>query len=73
MCKGGENSVNWGESIGGIVNNYIDKGNQYRSLRSLVATIINNVSKEVSTRAECTFSLSGGSLKRFSYGFTRIC
>ena len=73
-CKGGENSVVWGKSIQAMLESYVDDGNEDANLRSLVATVMNSVSKQKSApRAECMFSLSGGILKRSSYGFTRVC
>ena len=50
------------------------QGNSDDNLRSMVAKIMNIIPKQKSApRAECMFSLSGGALKRSSFGFTRIC
>ena len=54
-----------------MLENYIDDGNKDASLRSLVATIMNRVSKQKpAPRAEYVFYLSGGILNWSSYACT---
>ena len=73
-CKGGDSSVVWGDIIKWMLDTYIDTGNQDGNLRSLVATIMNNVSKQHAvSRLEWIFTLCGGKLERSSFGFTQIC
>ena len=72
-CKGGENSVVRGDSINEMLDASIDKDNEDGHLKSLVATIMNAVSKQHSIpRSEFMFTLSGGKLKRQSFEFAMI-
>ena len=69
--KGGENSVIWGDGMKSMLYDYVDEGNNNRKLKSLVATITNNVTKKWSiSRSKCMLTLRGGKLKRSSFGFT---
>ena len=72
-CKRGDNSVIWGDNMTYMLDTYIDKGND-GNVRSLVATLMNNMSKQQSvSRSECMFTLCSGKPKRSSFGFTTIC
>ena len=72
-CKGRENPVVWDDTMEDMVDAYIKSGKE-GNLRSLVATIMNNVSTQQSVfMSQPAFTLCGGKLKRSSFGFTRVC
>ncbi len=74
-CKGGENSANWQSVSRTITEEYCARpGNGDRSIRSLVAKHMNEISKNMSvTRDQSQFLLGGGSLKRSSVGTPLKC
>ena len=47
ICKGRENSVVWGDNMEDMLDAYIKSGKE-GNLRSVIATIMNNVSKQQS-------------------------
>ena len=52
---------------------YIKSGKE-GNLRSLVAIIMNDVSKEQSvSRSQANFTICGDNLRRSSFEFTRVC
>lgn len=70
MCKGVVNSIVWDEYMDDMLDTYI-KSSKYNNLISLVATIINNVSKRQSaSRSQYMFRVCGEKLKRFIFDFT---
>eukprot|EP00984_Skeletonema_dohrnii_P031047 scaffold23084_cov153-Skeletonema_dohrnii-CCMP3373.AAC.2 len=75
QCKGNKNSHDFASTVKELIEKYCSRGeNREKTIRSLMATCMNEVTKGSSfPRDQALFILSGGKLKRCSYCSTSKC
>ena len=75
QCKGETNSQSWNDTAQTVIENYCSRDvNQNRTVRSLMAHSMSEITRGQSiTRDQSAFMLTGGRLKRSSFGTPMKC